>query len=126
MACCQRLAATTMQWEVRRRWARCSRPGRSRKVTLDVCDAQRADHVRRFRSVGQKLDYRGPVTCGRRRSEPPYLAQPARTCIYGHLEERNADDPAVPHLETDDNVPGRDHKLGRPHHAMSVIPALAL
>ena len=53
-------------------------------------------------------------------------AQTARTCIYGHLEEHNADDPAVSHLETDDNVPGREHELGRPHHAMSVMPALAL
>ena len=34
-----------------------------------------------------------------------YQAQTARTCIYGHLEERNADDPAVSHLETDGNVP---------------------
>ena len=55
-----------------------------------------------------------------------YLAQTARTCIYGHLEERNANDHAVSHLEMDDNVPGREHELGRPRHAMSVMPALAL
>ena len=53
-------------------------------------------------------------------------AQTARTCIYGHLEERNAHDPVVSPLKTDENVPGREHELGRPHHAMSVMPALAL
>ena len=30
-----------------------------------------------------------------------YLAQMARTCIYGHLEERDAVDPAASHLEMD-------------------------
>ena len=35
-------------------------------------------------------------------------------------------DPAVSHLKMDDNVPGREHELGRPRHAMSVISALAL
>ena len=55
-----------------------------------------------------------------------YVAQTARTCIYGHLEERNAADPAASHLEMDDNVPGRDHEPGRPRHAPSVMAALAL
>ena len=53
-------------------------------------------------------------------------AQTARTCIYGHLEEHHVIDPAVSHLEMDDNVPGREHELGRPRHAMSVMSALAL
>ena len=53
-------------------------------------------------------------------------AQTARTCIHGHLEERNAVDPAASHLEMGDNVPGRDHELGRPRHAPSVMAALAL
>ena len=54
-----------------------------------------------------------------------YPAQTARTCIYGHLEEHHVNDPAVSHLEMDDNVPGREHEYGRPRHAMSVMPALA-
>ena len=58
--------------------------------------------------------------------DPADMAQTARTCIYGHLEERNANDPAVSHLEMDDNVPGREHELGRPRHARSVMSALAL
>ena len=53
-------------------------------------------------------------------------AQTARTCIYGHLEGHHVNDPAVSHLEMDDNVPGREHELGRPRHAMSVMSALAL
>ena len=42
----------------------------------------------------------------------PEMAQTARTCIYGHLDEGNADNPEVSHLETDDNLPGREHGLG--------------
>ena len=53
-------------------------------------------------------------------------AQTARTCIYGHLEERTAVDPAVSPLEMDDNVPGRDHEPGPPRHPPSVMAALAL
>ena len=53
-------------------------------------------------------------------------AQTTRTCIYGHLEGHHVNDPAVSHLEMDDNVPGREHELGRPRHAMSVMSALAL
>ena len=56
----------------------------------------------------------------------PWKAQTARTCIDGHLEEHHVNDPAVSHLEMDDNVPGREHELGRPRHAMSVMSALAL
>ena len=67
---------------------------------------------------------------GRRKYQRAYplvkLAQTARTCIYGHLEEHHVIDPAVSHLEMDDNVPGREHELGRPRHAMSVMSALAL
>ena len=37
-------------------------------------------------------------------------AQTARTCIYGHLEERNANDPAVSQLAMGGNVPGRGHE----------------
>ena len=55
-----------------------------------------------------------------------YQAQTARTCIYGHLEGHHVNDPAVSHLKMDDNVPGREHELGRPRHAMSVMSALAL
>ena len=55
-----------------------------------------------------------------------WKAQTARTCIYGHLEGHHVNDPAVSHLEMDDNVPGREHELGRPRHAMSVMSALAL
>ena len=54
------------------------------------------------------------------------MAQTARTSMDGHPEERNANDPAVPHLEMDDNVPGREHEFGRPPHAMSVMFVLAL
>ena len=50
-----------------------------------------------------------------------FKAQTARTCINGHLEERNVIDPAVSHLEMDDNVPGREQELGRPRHAMSAL-----
>ena len=57
---------------------------------------------------------------------PLNLAQTARTCIYGHLEERTAADPAASHLEMDDNIPGRDHEPGRSRHAPSVMAALAL
>ena len=46
------------------------------------------------------------------RTRPHLTAQTARTCIYGHLEGHHVNDPAVSHLETDDNVPGRD-ELGR-------------
>ena len=53
-------------------------------------------------------------------------AQTARTCIYGHLEGHHVNDAAVSHLEMDDNVPGREHELGRPRHVMSVMSALAL
>ena len=35
-------------------------------------------------------------------------------------------DPAVSHLEMDDNVPGREHELGRPRHAMSVIGSIKI
>ena len=56
----------------------------------------------------------------------PESAQTARTCIYGHLEGHHVNDPAVSHLKMDDNVPGREHELGRPRHAMSVMSALAL
>ena len=76
------------------------------------------------------------VSAKRFRSPPPLprtrpafrsnTAQTARTCIYGHLEEHHVNDPAVSHLEMDDNVPGREHELGRPRHAMSVMSALAL
>ena len=38
------------------------------------------------------------------------MAQTARTCIYGHLEERNANDPAVSQLAMGGNVPGRGHE----------------
>ena len=54
------------------------------------------------------------------------LAQTARTCIYGHLDERHVNGPALSHLEMDDNIPGREHELGQPRHAMSVMSALAL
>ena len=54
----------------------------------------------------------------------------ARTCIYGHLEERGANGPTLgvtPHLELDDDVPpGREPDLGRLRHGMSVIIALPL
>ena len=49
------------------------------------------------------------------------VAQTARTCIYGHLEEHHANYPAVSRLQVDDNVPGREHALGRPRHAMSAL-----
>ena len=51
----------------------------------------------------------------------PDLAQTARTCIYGHLEEHHANYPAVSRLQVDDNVPGREHALGRPRHARSAL-----
>ena len=54
------------------------------------------------------------------------LAQTARTCIYGHLEERDAVDPAASHLEMDDNVPGRDYEPGRLVTRRASCPALAL
>ena len=40
--------------------------------------------------------------------EAGYLAQTARTCIYGHLEECNANDPAVSHLNMDGLELGKD------------------
>ena len=58
--------------------------------------------------------------------KPSSMAQTARTCIFGHLEEHHVIDPAVSHLKMDDNVPGREHELGRPRHAMSVMSVLAL
>ena len=71
------------------------------------------------------------ASCGSQRSsagestgEPspsPKTAQTARTCIYGHLEEHHANYPAVSRLQVDDNVPGREHALGRPRHAMSAL-----
>ena len=53
-------------------------------------------------------------------------AQTARTRAHGHLEACHANSPAVPHLEMDDDVPGRDHEPGRPRHALSFMSALAL
>ena len=49
---------------------------------------------------------------------PDYLAQTARTCIYGHLEAHHVNDPAVSYLEMDDNVPGREHERGRPRQPL--------
>ena len=62
----------------------------------------------------------------RSRSTRSSASTSARTCIYGHLAECNANAPAVSHLEIDDNVSGREHELGQPRHARSVMCALAL
>ena len=62
----------------------------------------------------------------RSRSTRSSASTSARTCIYGHLAECNANAPAVSHLEMDDNVSGREHEVGQPRHARSVMCALAL
>ena len=53
-------------------------------------------------------------------------AQTARTCTPGHLEARNANAPAVPHLEMDDDAPWREPEPGQPRHTLSFMLALAL
>ena len=81
----------------------------------------------RFRYVYDMFcEWEHEIRVEERLAAAPDKAQTARTCIYGHLEEHHVNDPAVSHLEMDDNVPGREHERGRPRHAMSVMSALAL
>ena len=49
-----------------------------------------------------------PGAAGRAPPQPASLAQTARTCIYGHFEECNANDPAVSHLKMDGLELGKD------------------
>ena len=105
--------------------ARSSWAADGRRSRLSALRRHKSQFGMQIRSSGDRTDRQ---IAYRRISPPtgldPFLAQTARTartCIYGHLEEHHANYPAVSRLQVDDNVPGREHALGRPRHARSAL-----